>query len=188
MPSPSILVVDDEQLIRWSLTSRLTEEGYRVSEAATAADALKRVRDGIDLVLLDYRLPDMDGLAVLKQIKENQPDTLVIMLTADSTVGTAVEAMRSGVYHYRYANKPFNIDEIVLLVEKALETTALRREVRSLRANQAQPYSLDRIVGDDESITAMRALLKKIAMGPGSTVLLTGESGTGKDLAAKVIH
>jgi DNA-binding NtrC family response regulator len=186
MPSPTILVVDDEQLIRWSLTSRLTDEGYRVFEADTAANALKRVREGVDLVLLDYRLPDSDGLAVLKQIKENDPDTLVIMLTAYSNVDTAVEAMRQGAYHY--ANKPFNIDEIVLLVEKALETTALRREVRALRANQAQPYSLDRIVGDDESITTMRALLKKIATGPGSTVLLTGESGTGKDLAAKVIH
>jgi two-component system, NtrC family, response regulator AtoC len=186
MPSPTILVVDDEQLIRWSLTSRLTDEGYRVFEADTAAAALKRVREGVDLVLLDYRLPDSDGLAVLKQIKENDPDTLVIMLTAYSNVDTAVEAMRQGAYHY--ANKPFNIDEIVLLVEKALETTSLRREVRALRANQAQPYSLDRIVGDDESITTMRALLKKIATGPGSTVLLTGESGTGKDLAAKVIH
>src|SRR4029079_7977583 len=128
MPSPSILVVDDEKLIRGSLPSRLTEEGYRVSEAANAADALKRVGEGVDLVLLDYRLPDMDGLAVLKAIKENAPDTLVIMLTAFSSVDTAVEAMRQGAYHY--ANKPFNIDEIVLLVEKALETTALRREVR----------------------------------------------------------
>src|SRR6476661_1060495 len=186
MPSPTILVVDDEQLIRWSLTTRLTDEGYRVFEADTAANALKRVREGVDLVLLDYRLPDSDGLAVLKQIKENDPDTLVIMLTAYSNVDTAVEAMRQGAYHY--ANKPFNVDEIALLVEKALETTALRREVRALRANQAQPYSLDRIVGDDESMVAMRALLKKIATGPGSTVLLTGESGTGKDLAAKVIH
>ena len=186
MPSPTILVVDDEQLIRWSLTSRLTDEGYRVFEAETAAQALKRVREGVDLVLLDYRLPDSDGLSVLKQIKEHDPDTLVIMLTAYSNVDTAVEAMRQGAYHY--ANKPFNIDEIVLLVEKALETTSLRREVRALRANQAQPYSLDRIVGDDESMVATRAFLKKIATGPGSTVLLTGESGTGKDLAAKVIH
>jgi two-component system, NtrC family, response regulator AtoC len=127
-----------------------------------------------------------DGLAVLKQIKESNPDTLVIMLSAYSNVDTAVEAMRQGAYHY--ANKPFNMDEIVLLVEKALETTSLRREVRTLRANQAQPYGLDRIVGDDEAVVAMRALLKKIATGPGSTLLLTGESGTGKDLAAKVIH
>src|SRR4029450_429761 len=163
MPSPTILVVDDEQLIRWSLTSRLTDEGYRVFEAETAAQALKRVREGVDLVLLDYRLPHSDGLAVLKQIKEHDPDTLVILLTAYSSVDTAVEAMRHGAYHY--VNKPFNLDEIVLLVQKALETTELRREVRTLRASQAQPYSLERIVGEDESMAAMRAMLKKIASG-----------------------
>ena len=186
MPSPTILVVDDEQLIRWSLNSRLSEEGYRVLEAETGAEALKRVREGVDLVLLDFRLPDSDGLAVLKQIKEIDPDTLVILLTGHGSVDTAVEAMKHGAYHF--ASKPFNLDEIVILVEKALETTTLRREVRSLRATQSQPYSLDRIVGDSDAVVSMRALLKKIASGPGSTVLLTGESGTGKDLAAKVIH
>ena len=121
-----------------------------------------------------------------RTIKERTPDTLVILLTAYSNIDTAVEAMKQGAYHY--ANKPFNLDEIALLVEKALETTRLRREVRTLRASQAQPYSFDRIVGESPALLAVKALLQKVASSPASTVLLTGESGTGKDLAAKVIH
>jgi DNA-binding NtrC family response regulator len=186
MHTPTILVVDDEPLIRYALRDGLTADGYHVLEAGTAAEALAKSRDGVDLVLLDYRLPDGDGLSVLKQIKEHDSDTLVILLTAHQSVDLAVEAMKQGAYHY--ANKPFNIDEISNLVGKALETTALRREIKSLRESQAQPFSFDRIVGEGSAVSAVKALLKKVAVSPASTVLLTGESGTGKDLAAKVLH
>jgi DNA-binding NtrC family response regulator len=181
-----VLVVDDEPLIRWSLVNRLEQEGYRLLEAENAAQAHERRREGVDLVLLDYRLPDADGLSVLKKIRETSPDTLVIMLTGDTSVSVAVEAMKQGAFHY--VTKPFDVDEIAMLVDRALETTRLRREVRVLRATQSRPFTLDRIVGESPAIQHMRAMLQKIATSPASTVLLTGESGTGKDLAAKVIH
>src|SRR5215831_13524802 len=186
MRAATILVVDDEPLIRYALNDRLVADGYRVVEAGTAADAIAKSAEGVDLVLLDYKLPDGDGLSVLKRIRERDPDALVILLTAHQSVELAVEAMKQGAYHY--AQKPFNIDEISNLVAKALETTELRREVKSLRESQAQPYSFDRIVGEGSSVKAVKALLKKVAGSPASTVLLTGESGTGKDLAAKVLH
>jgi two-component system response regulator AtoC len=185
MPA-TVLVVDDEALIRWSISERLTQDGYTVVEAGTAREALERFAGGVDLVLLDFRLPDSDGLRVLKTMKAQDADVPVILLTAFSSVENAVEAMKQGAYHY--ANKPFNLDELALVVQKALETTALRREVRTLRASRSEPYAIDRIVGDSPMMTALKALLQKVASSPASTVLLTGESGTGKDLAAKVIH
>src|SRR5581483_3839696 len=118
--------------------------------------------------------------------KERDPDALVILLTAVSNVETAVDAMKHGAYHY--ANKPFNLDEVAIVVQKALETTQLKREVLALRASQAQPYALDRMIGESAAMVAIKALLSKVAKSPASTVLLTGESGTGKDLAAKVLH
>jgi DNA-binding NtrC family response regulator len=178
--------VDDEALIRWSLTERLTSEGYHMLEADTGRAALDRITEGVDLVLLDYRLPDTDGVSVLRKIKEIDQDILVILLTAYAGVDTAVEAMKLGAYHF--ASKPFNLDEVAALVERALETTRLRREVRQFRTNAARPYGLHRIVGSSAEVTALRHLVARVAMSPSSTVLLTGESGTGKDLAAKVIH
>jgi two-component system, NtrC family, response regulator AtoC len=186
MQTPTVLVVDDEPFIRSSLNERLSSAGYRIVEAGTAAAALDRHAEGVDLVLLDYTLPDGHGLDVLKKIKETDSETVVILLTAFVSVDTAVEAMKNGAYHY--ANKPFNLDEIALLVERAFETTRLRREVRALRAIQARPYDVDRIIGTSKAISDVKALLEKVAASPASTVLLTGESGTGKDLAAKVLH
>ena len=185
MRNATILVVDDESLIRWSLSERLKSEGYRLLEAATGTSALESL-EGVDLVLLDYKLPDMDGVSVLRKIKAHNQDILVILLTAFASIETAVEAMKLGAYHF--ANKPFNLDEISALVERALETTRLRREVREYRANAARPYSLHSIVGNSPPVTTLRHLVARVASGPASTVLLTGESGTGKDLVAKVLH
>ena len=186
MAKPTILVVDDEALIRWSLTERLKSEGYEVLEAETGAAALQKLPEGVDLVLLDYKLPDTDGVTVLRKIKDFDQDTLVILLTAYASVDTAVEAMKLGAYHF--AHKPFNLDEVVATVERALETTRLRREVRQYRTNAARPYGLHSIVGSSPSMTALRHLVARVATSPASTVLLTGESGAGKDLIAKIIH
>src|ERR671919_2299989 len=160
MPKATILVVDDEALIRWSLTERLHAEGYEVLEAETGKAALEKLPEGVDLVLLDYKLPDTDGVSVLRKIKEFDPDILVILLTAYATIETAVEAMKLGAYHF--ANKPFNLDEVAAIVERALETTRLRREVRQLRDNEARPYSLRAIVGQSDAMDALRQLVAKV--------------------------
>jgi two-component system response regulator AtoC len=182
----TILVVDDESLLRWSLREQLTKEGYDVLEAGSASAAYDQLRGDVDLVLLDFKLPDGNGIDILRRIKEQSPDILVILMTAFSTVENAVEAMKLGAYHY--VNKPFNLDEVVLLVEKALETSQLRREVRALRTSQGREFGLDAIVGSSPAMQQVKTLLGRIAESPASTVLLTGETGTGKDLAAKAVH
>ena len=181
-----ILIVDDERLIRWSLRQQLEAAGWRVSEAETGAEAVERAREGVDAVLLDFKLPDTDGLDVLRQIKAIDADVPVLLMTAHSTIETAVDAMKQGAYHY--ATKPLNFEEVCLLVGNALETRRLRREVKSLRADERAPYGFERLVGQSPAMKQVMSLLARVATSPASTVLLTGESGTGKDVAAKVIH
>jgi len=187
MPRATILVVDDEKLIRWSLKERLEASGHQVAEAADLAEARERLdEEPPDLVLLDYKLPDGNGLAFMSEIKERLPATLVILMTAYSSVERAVDAIKQGAYDF--VNKPFELDEMLVKVEKALETTRLRREVQELRAREAAPWALDRIVGESEATNDLRELLGKMAASPASTILLTGESGTGKDMAARAVH
>jgi two-component system response regulator AtoC len=186
MADATILVVDDEELIRWSLRERLRADGYDVLEAGSGKEAYEQIEKGVDLVLLDYRLPDIDGLTILEELKKTDADILVVLLTSFVDVETAVEAMKLGAFHF--ANKPFDLNEVAATVRRALETTRLRREVRQFRATAARPYTLHSLVGNSPAMTSLRHLVARIAISPSSTVLLTGESGTGKDLVAKIIH
>jgi DNA-binding NtrC family response regulator len=182
-----ILVVDDEKLIRMSLVEELTRQGFRAVEADTGAAGLARASEGdIDLVLLDYRLPDMDGLAVLRELSAKHPDVLVILLTAYSSIENAVQAIKLGAYDY--LNKPFDMDELTLRVRKALETTELRREARRHLTEQQDRFGLARMVGKSQAVERLREQVRRVAHSGASTVLIRGESGAGKDVIAKSIH
>jgi DNA-binding NtrC family response regulator len=140
MTNATILVVDDEALIRWSLTDRLRTEGCDVLEAETGEAALHALSEGVDVVLLDYRLPDTDGASVLRRIKAFDPDIVVIILTAYVSDDTVVELMEQGAF--RLAGKPFNLDAIASLVAQGLAAARLRQQVRRYWANAPQPSSL----------------------------------------------
>jgi DNA-binding NtrC family response regulator len=180
----TILVVDDESAIRMSIAARLSLAGYGVLEAGTLGEARAKL-DEVDLVVLDYRLPDGSGLELLEEITSDK-QRAAIMLTAHASVMHAVAAMKAGAFHY--ACKPVDLDELLLLVERALETTRLRREVRALRIERERGENVADIVGRSPQMSQVQQLISRIATSPGSTVLVTGESGTGKDLVSRAIH
>jgi len=182
-----VLIVEDERLLRWSLRERLAGEGFKVLEVETGEEALAHLEAKVvDLVLLDYKLPGITGLEVFKVVREKYGDIPVIMMTAYSTVERAVEAMRMGVFNY--LTKPFDLDELVVNIEKAMENTALRREVARLREAQRMEFGVEKVIAASEIMRKLFKNVLKIAQSPAVTVLLTGESGVGKDLLAKAIH
>ncbi len=187
MKKTKILVVDDEHLIRWSLEQNLKKQGYEVQTAGNGEDALKMVREEQpDLVLLDIQLPGITGLEVLERIKELDDDVIVIMVTAHGGLETAVNAMRLGAFDY--ISKPFNLDEMAIVIRKALENSALRQEVVRLRTEQSKKFGPPNIIGASKQMKAVMAIMEKVAKSEAATVLIQGESGTGKELVAKWIH
>ena len=182
-----ILVVDDEKMIRWSLSEALRGWGYEPLEAATAAAALSAFdAEQPVAILLDINLPDRSGLEVLRQIRHRQSEAVVIMITANVLVDETIAALRGGAYDF--IGKPINLEELQVAIRNGIEASRLRREVTQIRRERAQQFNFDQIVGESPAIREMLALARKVAESEVSSVLLQGESGTGKDLIAKAIH
>jgi two-component system response regulator AtoC len=184
-PRPVVLIVDDDAGLRESFRLIL-EDTYEVLDAADGPAALDIVRTRqVDLVLLDIRLPGMDGIQVLERLKALDEGVEVILVTAVKTVRTAVAAMKLGAFDY--LTKPFDEDELLSLVRRALERRSLEREVVFLRSELAQRHEADELVGQHPEMQRLRRVIAQVAT-TSATVLITGESGTGKELVARAIH
>jgi two-component system response regulator AtoC len=187
MPKETILVVDDERLVRWSLQQKLEQWGYHVSLAEDGATALGRILlDNPDLITLDVKLPDMTGIDVLSELRNRNVQIPVIVITAFGIVDDAVRSLKLGAYDF--IEKPINFEKLQNAVRNALETRRLRTEAALTQEIQRSEFSVDQIIGDSAHIREIRELIKKVAASEASTILIQGESGTGKDLAAHAIH
>ncbi len=182
-----VLIVEDERLIRWSLRQKFEQQGYEVTEADCGAAAMSSLEsDGFDLVMLDHKLPDMTGLDVLRQLRQRDLDVVVIIMTAYSKIENAVEAIKLGAFDY--LAKPFEMEMLLVTVRKALETTKLRRQVRELREHLRHDFGFDQVVATAPGMVQLMDVVRQVSRSDATTVFLRGETGTGKDLLAGVIH
>lgn len=186
MIKDKILVADDEQSMREFLDIMLKKEEYKVSLASNGEEVVKLIdNDLFDLVLLDIRMPKLDGISALKKIKAIAPETIVIMITAYASADTAIKAMKEGAYDY--ITKPFKVEEIKLIIKNALEKKNLQKENILLKQVVRDRYHFGNIIGQSPKMVVLYDLLEKVS--PTKTnILITGESGTGKELVAKAIH
>jgi DNA-binding NtrC family response regulator len=183
---PRILIVDDEAAMRESLKDWLMEDGYEVNSAESGEAAVKMAAErNWDIVLLDLKMPGMDGIETLEKIKELNPDTEVLMMTAYATVDTAVQAMKEGAFDYLV--KPFDPDEVEIQIKKIVEHKDLVVQNILLRKKLEEKYHYDEIIGKSDAMQEVFDLIERVAP-TDSTVLITGESGTGKELVAQAIH
>ncbi|MCG2675775.1 sigma-54 dependent transcriptional regulator, partial [bacterium] len=186
MAQEKILVVDDEPETGWLFSKILGEEGYKVLAARTGQEGITKIKEELpDLVFLDIRLPGMDGIEVLKEIRRFDNSLLVIMLTGYESVRTAVAAMKLGAYDY--LSKPIDNEKIKILIKNALKTKRLAKEVGDLRKEIGKRFALERIIGNSPQMEKVFDLVKRVATHD-VTVLLCGASGTGKELIAQAIH
>jgi len=182
---PNILVVDDEINVIESF-KRLLEDDYKVLTATNGEEALEKIeKENLDIVLLDIRMPEMDGIEVLRRIREMNENVDVIVITAVSTMRTAIEAMKLGAYDY--ITKPFEVDEVIVSINKALEKRCLAREVSYLRSEVAKSVKFGNIIGTSEKMRQVYEIVSEMTKND-PTVLIHGESGTGKELFARAIH
>lgn len=181
-----VLVVDDDVKMLELLKKVLSKRGYVVDISPKPKEALEKfASDGFDIIVTDINMPEMSGLEILKQVKSMAPDTIVIMITAFATVSSAVESMKLGAYDYII--KPFNMEEFVLIIDRASEQILLKKELELLRKEVQQKYSFGNIIGKSPLMRKVFQLIRQVAS-TNSNVIIYGKSGTGKELVAKAIH
>jgi DNA-binding NtrC family response regulator len=182
-----ILLVDDQDSIRFFLEKTLAQEGYEAHTAKTGGEAVELTQKIIpDLILLDLRLPDMDGLEVLKRIKSIFPEICIVMITAFGDVETAVEAMKEGAYDF--VSKPINLDQLLMVVSKGLDSKRLSREVLQLKRQMEIGDGFEYLRGVSPSMKKVYDVVQQVAKSDTTTVLIEGESGVGKEMIARLIH
>jgi DNA-binding NtrC family response regulator len=185
--SQTILIIDDEKTIRWSLSEALRESGYEVSDAGTSEKGIEIFKQkSADLILLDLKLPGISGIEVLKDIKSIDPSVPVIMMTAYGEVDTAVEAMKNAAYDF--VLKPFALEKLKVTISNALEAHRLKTEVAYMSEKRTRKSVFNNFIGQSSAMQEIFEKIKKIGESKANTILITGESGAGKELVARAIH